>query len=49
MKKNSVHYTFLDLLLYQDGIRAEERGSNLSEVYSHHLGASDWDKHRSLH
>jgi hypothetical protein len=48
LKKNSIHHTFWDLLLYQDGIQAEEWGSNLSEVYPHHLGASNWEKHRSL-
>jgi hypothetical protein len=30
-----------DLLLHQDGIRAEEWGSDISEVHSHHLGASN--------
>jgi outer membrane protein assembly factor BamE (lipoprotein component of BamABCDE complex) len=37
-------FAFWDLLLHQDGIRAEKQESNLSEVHSHHLGASHWEK-----
>jgi hypothetical protein len=47
-EKNNVHHAIWDLLLHQDGIQAEECESNLSEVYSHHLGASDWEKCQSL-
>jgi hypothetical protein len=49
MKKTSVHHTFWDLLLYQDGIRAEERESNFSYVHSHNLEALNWEKRRILH
>jgi hypothetical protein len=32
-----------------DDIQAEEWGSNLSEVHSHHPRALDWEERRSLH
>jgi hypothetical protein len=43
-EKNSIHRTIWDFLLHQDGIRAEEWGSDISEVHSHHLRASNWEK-----
>jgi hypothetical protein len=42
-RENNIHQTFWNLLLYQDDIRTEEQGSNLSEVYSQHLRASGWE------
>jgi hypothetical protein len=49
MKKNNVRHTVQDLLLYKDGIMAKKWGSNVSEVCPHRLGASNWEKCRSLH
>jgi hypothetical protein len=46
---NIIHYVVQDFLLHQDGLQAEERGSYILEVHAHHLGKSDWEKHRSLH
>jgi hypothetical protein len=48
-EKNIIYHTIWDLLLHQDDIRAKERGSKLSEVHLHHLGASDWEKRQRLY
>jgi hypothetical protein len=44
MKKNSVHHSIWNLLLYKDGIRPQEWGSYVSEGHSDHLGNSNQKK-----
>jgi hypothetical protein len=48
-RKNSIHHTVRDFLLHLDGIRSEERGSHITDVCTHRLGTSTWEKHRRLH
>jgi hypothetical protein len=48
-EEKAVFITPFEIVCYTKMAFGLKNGGHISEVHTHHLGSSDWEKRRSLH